>query len=98
MNFVSFKFSEDHGKSLENLAFIELKRRGETIYYHRKNKECDFLIVRKNKVTVAMQVTTQLTQENRDREIKGHIEAMTEHHLTTGNILTEQQEEKTNEK
>lgn len=93
LNSVSFKFSEDFGKLIENLAFIELKRRGEQVYYHRKNYECDFLIVKKNKAFSAIQVTRKLDEDNEKREINGLIEAMNEHKLNEGSILTYDQED-----
>jgi predicted AAA+ superfamily ATPase len=93
LNTVSFKFSDDFGKLLENLVFIELRRRNEQIYYFRKNYECDFLIVQKNKVSSAIQVTKKLNDENEKREINGLLEAMDEHKLKEGILLTEEQEE-----
>ena len=93
LNTVSFKFSDDFGKLLENLVFIELRRRNEQIYYSRKNYECDFLIVRKNKVSLAIQVTKKLDDDNEKREINGLLEVMNEHKLKEGILLTEDQEE-----
>src|SRR3989344_36058 len=93
LNTVSFKFSEDFGKLLENLVFIELKRRNEQIYYSRKNYECDFLIVRKNKISSAIQVTKKLDDDNEKREINGLLEVINEYNLNEGIILTEDQEE-----
>jgi len=93
LNAVSFKFSKDEGKLIENLVFIELKRRGEQIYYHRKNYECDFLVSRKNKILLAIQVTKKLDEDNEKREINGLIEVMKEHKLSEGIILTEDQDE-----
>jgi len=93
LNSVSFKFSDDIGKLLENLAYIELRRRGNQIYYHRENNECDFLIFKKNKITEAIQVTKELNEENEKREINGLFEAMKKHKLNEGVILTEDQEE-----
>ncbi len=93
LNSVSFKFSEDRGGLLENCVFIELKRRKKNIYYHRKNNECDFIIVKKNKVVSAIQVTAKLSDENLNREINGLLEALNEHDLSEGLILTEDQEE-----
>jgi predicted AAA+ superfamily ATPase len=93
LNSVSFKFSDDLGGLLENLAYIDLKRRGEQIYYHRKNFECDFLIVRKNKVCFAIQVTKKLDDDNEKREFSGLLEAMESHGLKEGLILTEDQSE-----
>lgn len=94
LNAVSFKFSEDNGKLLENLAFIELKRRGNTVYYHREKKECDFLIIEKSIVTNAIQITKELTDENHDREINGLLEALNKYNLTQGIILILTDDEK----
>lgn len=94
LNSVSFKFSEDFGKLIENLIYIELKRRGKQVYYHRKNYECDFLVINKNKVCSAIQVTKKLDEDNEKREINGLLEAMKEHKLNEGILLTEDQEEK----
>ncbi|MFO8015563.1 MAG: ATP-binding protein [Candidatus Woesearchaeota archaeon] len=88
LNAVSFRFSENKGKLLENLIFIELKRRGKEIYYHRKNNECDFLIKEKNRIISAIQVCGELTEENEKREINGLLEAMSAHNLNEGLIIT----------
>ena len=93
LNSVSFKFSEDTGKLLENAAYIELKRRGETIYRHKANHDCDFLIVKKSKVVSAIQVTQKLDENNEERGVAGLIEALNTHNLSKGIILTENQEE-----
>ena len=93
LNAVSFKFSKDTGKLLENLVFIELKRRGNEIYYFRKNNECDFLIKEKNKIIKAVQVTKKLDEENSRREINGLLEAMNEYNLKEGLILTDEEEQ-----
>jgi predicted AAA+ superfamily ATPase len=93
LNSISFKSSEDTGKLLENLAYIELKRRNKLIYYHRAKYECDFIIVTKNTVSTAIQVTQKLDENNEEREIKGLLEAIKEHKLEEGLILTQDQEE-----
>lgn len=88
LNSVSFRFSEDKGKLLENLAFIELKRRGKEIYYHRKEYECDFLIKEKDKVVAAIQVCEELTEKNEKRELGGLLEVMKLYGLKECTILT----------
>ena len=40
---VSFAFSENYGQLLENIVFLELKRRGKEIYYYLNKQECDFV-------------------------------------------------------
>ena len=92
LNSVSFKFSEDFGKLLENLVFIELKRRYKEIYYHRKKYECDFLIKEKNKVVKAIQVS-RILDDNYKRESNGLIEAMDVYNLKEGAIITEETED-----
>ncbi|MBU4332186.1 ATP-binding protein [Patescibacteria group bacterium] len=92
-NTVAFSFSEDKGKMLENLIFIELKRRGQEIYYYKDKKECDFIIKEKNKITSAVQATLALTKENKKREIEGLLEAMDEFKLKQGLILTLNEED-----
>lgn len=92
LNAVSFKFSEDFGKLLENLVFIELKRRNAETYYFKKNYECDFLVKEKNQVVQAIQVTLKLTEDNSKREINGLLEALEEYNLKEGLILTEEEE------
>lgn len=91
LNAVSFKFSDDIGNLLENLVFVELKRRNETVYHHRSKHDCDFLIVKKGRVVQAVQVTQSLDENTRKREYAGLLEAMALHGLREGLILTEEQ-------
>ncbi len=92
LNAVSFKFSQDAGKLLENLVFIELKRRKKEVYYHRDNYECDFIVKEKNKVNEIIQVTEELNDENYKREINGLMEALRKYKLKSGLFLTHDQE------
>ena len=90
---LGFKFSEDLGRILENLVFIELKRSELEIYYHKDKKECDFLIKQGHKIVQAIQVTRTLNnEETKKREIEGLIDAMKSYKLKTGLILTEDEE------
>lgn len=90
---VGFGFSENLGRVLENIVFIELKRRKKEIYYYEDTYECDFLIKEKNKITQAVQVTKELTEENRKRELNGLLGAMKQYKLNEGIILTEDQDD-----
>ena len=93
LNSISFKFSEDTGKLLENAVFLELRRKNKQVYYHRGKYECDFIIVAKNKVESVIQVTAKLSEENEEREVRGLLEALDAYKLNEGTILTEDQEE-----
>ena len=91
---VAFNFSENAGKRLENLVFIELVRRGNEIYYHAKKNECDFIIKEGLKITAAIQVCLILDNIiTKKREIDGLIEALNEYKLKEGLILTLDKEE-----
>lgn len=94
-NTIAFHFTDDKGQSLENMVFLELKRRDMEVYFFKDKKECDFIILEKNKITEALQVTTQLA-ENKEREIAGLLEAMSQFKLKTGTIITENQEDEIN--
>ncbi len=90
---ISFRFSEDYGRILENLVFLELKRRNYEVFYHRKNKECDFLIRQGIEIETAIQVTVSLRDEiTRKREFDGLIDAMNSYQLNQGLILTNDEE------
>ena len=98
INLVSFKFSRDYGKLLENLVFIELKRRYQDIYYHKGKQECDFIVLENGSITCAIQVTAGL-KNNKTREFGGLLEALTMYGLNEGLILTDDEEfEETSEK
>ncbi|MGM0573348.1 MAG: ATP-binding protein, partial [Bacteroidota bacterium] len=91
---LGFHHSEDNGRLLENLVFIELKRRGKEIYYHAQKHECDFLIKEKNRIKEAIQVSWSIhNPATREREIAGLIEALTHHSLKGGLILTDDEED-----
>jgi hypothetical protein len=89
----SFKFSEDKGRLLENLVFIELKRRGKEIFYHKNKKECDFVIKKGLDIVEAIQVTQSLSDfDTRKRELQGIVDALKTYNLKEGLILTEDEE------
>ncbi len=91
---LGFHHSEDNGRLLENLVFVELKRRGKEVYYHSQKHECDFLIKEKNRIVEAIQVSWSIhNQTTREREIKGLIEALTCYNLKKGLILTDDEED-----
>jgi len=86
---ISFRFSEDQGRVLENIVHNELRRCGKEIYFHKKRYECDFIIKTELKISHAIQVSKTLEDPDvKTREIRGLLEAMRTYQLTTGLILT----------
>lgn len=90
---VGFHFSDDLGRTLENVVFLQLKRLGEEVYYHKEKQECDFVIKKGLKILSVIQVCYSLDKQNRMREINGLIEACTMYKLKTALLLTYDQEE-----
>ncbi len=90
---VGFRTSQDYGRFLENLVFLELKRRGyKEIFYHAEKHECAFIVTDKHQVIMAIQVTQFIAPHNQDREIAGLIEAIKKYSPPTVLLLTEDQE------
>ncbi len=90
---LGFRISEDLGRLLENLAFIELKRRKKEIFYFQGKNECDFVIREGIKIVEAIQVCYDFNDENKERETNGLLEALHKFKLKKGLILTYDQED-----
>lgn len=93
---IGFRLSENKGKILENLVFIELKRNGKEIYYLSEKKECDFVIRNGAKINEAIQVCYEFNNKNKERELGGLLEVLKKFNLKKGLILTYNQEDELN--
>ncbi|MFH1376886.1 MAG: ATP-binding protein [Candidatus Woesearchaeota archaeon] len=93
-NVNSASFSEDKGRMIENMVYLNLRRKYKNIFYFKEQKECDFIIKDGNKIKEALQVCYELNEENKDREIEGLTEALEEFKLKKGYILTFNQTDK----
>jgi len=89
---ISSRLSRNRGKVLENIILSTIAGKGDVFYFQGKN-ECDFIIVESQVVTSAIQVTYDLNDETRDREIAGMIEALDAFGLEEGTIVTHSQNE-----
>ncbi len=90
---ISFRQSEDLGRILENIVFIELKRRGGDVFYFKGKQECDFLLLQPKIGKSVFQVCSYLDVEStKSREINGLTEAMNFFNLDIGYILTMSEE------
>ena len=90
-NSVSFKFSEDKGRALENSVFLELKKSSKEIYYYKtkNNLEVDFLVKEKTVMKEIIQVCWSIEDnKTKEREIRNLAVAMDELGLKSGLILT----------
>lgn len=77
VNSVGFSFSQNKGKLLENLVFLQLKRSGKQIYYYQTQigHEVDFYIPESG---LLVQVCQQFDSSTADREIRALEEASKE--------------------
>lgn len=92
---ISFRFTEDRGRFIENVVFLQLKRKNHQLYYHKNMYECDFLIREGLHIVKALQVSVSILNEDTyTREIKGLMEALTMYNLNEGYIITEQDDER----
>ncbi len=64
-------FSDNSGKLLENLVFIELTRQNKELYFFHNGFECDFMVSENNQISQIIQVAWDVTdQKTLSREIK----------------------------
>ena len=90
----AFKSNKDEGRIIENVVFIELKRRKNELFYEEEKTECDFLIREGLHINQAIQVTMSLADEKtKQREINGLLNAMNKYDLKEGLIITKNNEE-----
>jgi len=87
-NRIGFNFSENKGRILENIVFLELLRRGKEVFYHSSKNECDFVIKEGLEIVEAIQVSYMINVSNEQREYAGLQEAMQTYKLQKGLLLT----------
>ncbi len=85
--------SQDKGRLLENLVFLKYRRNGTEVFYFQEERECDFIVKENGGITIC-QVTWELNERNREREIKGAIEACKYLNLDRCKIITFDYEDK----
>jgi len=97
-NYLTLKFSENKGRLLENIVFLELRRRGFHIFYYKtaSGHEVDFLL-QDNGEWKLIQVCHDLSHiETFTREKKALISGLRELNLRSGIIVS--QDEKREER
>lgn len=89
----SFQFSENRGRYLENMVFLELLRKGKEIYYFKiDNNEVDFLITKKGRPEQLIQVSDNIEdKKTKEREIRALVTASKKLNIKNCLILTDDQ-------
>ena len=85
--------SADLGRILENVVFWGLRKNREEIFYFNENRECDFIVKDNQGKLFSYQVTLELKEDNREREIAGLTEACKRLKITKGTIFTYDEED-----
>ncbi|NOY50133.1 MAG: ATP-binding protein [Chlorobi bacterium] len=85
---IGFNFSENKGRILENIVFLELLRRAKDVFYHSAKNECDFVVKQGLEIVEAIQVSYLINDNNEQREYAGLQEAMQTYKLQKGLLLT----------
>ena len=87
-------FTEDRSKLIENLVYVELRRRfSENFYYYKQTYETDFYIPEKQ---LLIQVTLSMNEsETRKREINSLQKTMQKLDINKGYIITYDDNEET---
>jgi uncharacterized protein len=97
MSALTFSLSDDTGKHLENMVYIELYRRyGSEIYFLQDQSETDFVVLDRSQISL-YQVCSTLTDDNRSREIRGCIDGMHRMSVAESYIITLDQREEMQE-
>jgi predicted AAA+ superfamily ATPase len=92
---IAFYFSKNLGRYLENIVYLELRRRYKDLFYYRTDSdlEVDFLVREGAQVVLLIQVTESLADaKTREREYRALLQAMEELHVDKGLILTRDEE------
>ncbi len=90
----SLSFSEDLGRMLENSVYLHLRHATtDILYYKDESSECDFLVRKNERIVKAIQVCSNITSENLEREINGLKNAMNTTGAHHGIIITLDQED-----
>ena len=84
----STKFEDYTEQLLENMVFLHLRKQVPELYYFSENYNCDFVIMKKNRVENVVQVCDELKHDNLETELNGLFEAMDFFELHEGTIVT----------
>ncbi len=74
---VAFQVIDDIGKLFENTVFLALRRASDHIYYWQEDKEVDFVVKEKERISYLVNASVSIKQESaRNREIESLMAGM----------------------
>lgn len=95
INATAFKFSENRGRLLENIVYLELRRRNFEVYTHKTKDdlEVDFIAKKLNQLTLIQVTNSMNAQATRQRELQALVVALTEFNMNEAIVITQDEEE-----
>lgn len=88
LNAITFKFSQDFGKMLENLCYLEFRRRKGNVYYFKDVKECDFVLFEEGGKPLPVQVCYDLSDpDTYHREISSLVYCCKKLRINSGVVI-----------
>ncbi|MEI6509602.1 MAG: ATP-binding protein [bacterium] len=94
-NAVSFRFTEDLGKLLENLVFMKYLQDGADVFYWKdaQGYEVDFVVMKRGKIGEICQVSFDVSEAKaKQRELRALLRALDFFQVKEGLIVTEELE------
>ena len=90
---IDYSFSQDYGKLFENMLAMEILKANKEIMFFKAQKECDFIVKDKKKIT-PLQVSYSIENEDtKQREINGLYAACKYLKCKKGKIITFEEED-----
>jgi predicted AAA+ superfamily ATPase len=95
VNAVAFHFTENLGRLLENLVFLELRRSGLELYYYKtqNNLEVDFLAKKHTHMALIQVALNVINSKTLTRELNALLQGLNELKLNHGIVITQDHEE-----
>jgi predicted AAA+ superfamily ATPase len=95
VNAVAFHFTENLGRLLENLVFLELRRSGLELYYYKtqNNLEVDFLAKKHTRIALIQVALHVMHSKTFSRELNALTQGLNELKLSHGIMITQDHEE-----
>ena len=85
---IGFSLSQNRGKLLEHLVYTELSKQGQMdIYYLKDPADVDFIVKRGTQIE-AIQVTYELNDHSRDREINNLLKIKSQYGIDRLTVIT----------
>lgn len=86
---------DDTGKILENLVYLQLRRKGVDVFYYKEKQEVDFLVTENGKPVQAIQVCSADLKDSstRKREVGALLECMENLKLKSSTLISFDREE-----